>query len=150
MIEEIATVIECSGKQVVLEAQRKSTCGSCGAKAGCGTAVFAKTLGKKSSQITVDNTLNLQVGDRVLVGLHENAMLLGSFIVYLIPLLGLLIFAITGNWLIQQIYQEESEIVTIVFALLGFIFSMGLVKRFNRKIKTDPRFQPVLLKKFIV
>lgn len=150
MIEEVATVINCSGKQAILEAQRKSTCGSCAAKSGCGTAVFAKTLGKKSSRITVDNTLNLQVGDRVLVGLHENALLLGSSIIYLLPLIGLLVFALLGKGLSQQLFDIENELLVIVFAIIGFVLSMSLVKKFNQKVKTDPRFQPVLLKKLIV
>ena len=150
MIEEVATVIDCSGEQAVLEAQRKSTCGTCAAKSGCGTAVFAKTLGKKSSRITVTNTLNLQVGDRVLVGLHENALLQGSFIVYLLPLIGLLFFALLGKELSQQLFNIENEIPIIMFAITGFVLSMSFVKKFNQKVKTDSRFQPVLLKKLIV
>lgn len=149
MIEEIATVIACSGQQAILEAQRQSTCGSCGAKAGCGTAVFAKTLGKKSSQITVENNLNLQVGDKVIVGLHENALLLGSFVIYLFPLLGMMLFALAGNY-ISNYFSINNELLIIGAALIGFILTISFVKRFNAQIKTDPRFQPVILKKLIV
>ena len=150
MIEEVATVIKCSDEYAVLEAQRQSTCGSCGAKASCGTAVFVKTLGKKSSQIRVNNTLNLQVGDKVLVGLHENALLLGSFVIYLLPLLGLIIFSLLGNWLSQSYFNSDSELFVISFALIGFIVAMLFVKRFNNRAKSDDRFQPILLKKLIV
>ena len=150
MIEEVATVIECSDEQAVLEAQRQSTCGSCSAKAGCGTAVFAKTLGKKSSQIMVDNTHNLQVGDKVLVGLHENALLLGSFVIYLLPLLVMFAFAVLGDLLMAHLFNVESELLVICFALTGFVMAMGFVKKFNIKIKNDARFKPVALKKLIV
>ncbi|MEJ2142497.1 MAG: SoxR reducing system RseC family protein [Gammaproteobacteria bacterium] len=149
MIEEVATVIDIHDGQVLLEAQRQSTCGTCAAKTGCGTAVFAKTLGKKSSQITTINTLNLQVGDRVLVGLHENALLLGSFMVYLIPIIGLFVFALIGQWFSQQWLNVENELWIIGFATAGFILALSFVKKFNRKIKNDSRFQPVLLKKLI-
>lgn len=149
MIEEVATVIDCRDGLVLLEAQRQSTCGTCAAKAGCGTAVFAKTLGKKSSQITAKNTLNLQVGDRVLVGLHENALILGSFMVYLIPIIGLFIFALIGQWFSQQWLNVENELWIIAFASAGFFLSLSFVKKFNQKIKNDKRFQPVLLRKLI-
>ena len=149
MIEETATVVQCSNGQAILEAQRQSTCGSCAAKSGCGTAVFAKTLGKKSSQFTVDNTLNLHVGDKVMVGLHENALLLGSFMIYLLPLAGLLLFAVVGKWFSQQVFHVETELLVIMFSVAGFLLSLGLVKKFNRKIKGDARFQPVVLRKLI-
>ena len=149
MIEETATVIQCSKGLAILEAQRQSTCGSCAAKSGCGTAGFAKTLGKKSSQITVTNTLNLQVGDKVMVGLHENALLLGSFVIYLIPLAGLLLFAIAGKWFSQQLLHIEGELFVISSSITGFLFSLWLLKKFNKKIKNDVRFQPVVLRKLI-
>lgn len=149
MIEETATVVECSNGQAVLEAQRQSTCGSCAAKSGCGTAVFAKTLGKKSSRITVDNTHNLQVGDMVMVGLHENALLLTSFVIYLLPLAGLLLFAITGKWLSQHLFILDNELLIVIFSIVGFLFSLRLIKKFNRKIKNDVRYQPVVLRKLI-
>lgn len=150
MIEEVATVIHSADGQVLLEAQRHSTCGSCAAKSGCGTAVFASTLGKKSSQFTAENTLNLQVGDKVLVGLHENALLLGSFIVYLLPIIGMFVFAVIGQWFMYQWFNVNNELIVIASAVAGFIVSLNVVKKFNRKIKNDIRFQPVLLKKMIV
>jgi sigma-E factor negative regulatory protein RseC len=149
MIEEVATVIECSEQQALLEAQRQSSCGSCAAKAGCGTAVFANTLGKKSSRITVANTLNLQVGDKVVVGLQENALLLGSFMIYLLPLIALIVFAVLGKWLTGQFFNSNNEILVIGFAIVGFVLAIRIVKKFSARVKNDSSFQPVLLRKLI-
>jgi len=149
MIEETATVVSCVDNQAKLEVQRQSTCSSCNAKSGCGTAVFSKTLGKKVSQVTVENTLNLQIGDRVVVGLQESALLTGSAIIYLLPLIMLLAFAILGQWLSKQFFDNTTELMIVVFAGAGFILAMKMVNRFSQKIKNDDRFQPVLIRKLI-
>lgn len=149
MIEETATVVSCLNNQAKLEVLRQSTCSSCNAKSGCGTAVFSKTLGKKVSQVTVENTLNLQVGDKVVVGLQESALLTGSAIVYLLPLIMLLVFAILGQWVAKQFFANTTELMIVGFAGAGFVLAMKMVSRFSRKIKNDDRFQPVLIRKLI-
>lgn len=149
MIEETAIVVSCIDNQAKLEVQRQSTCSSCNAKNGCGTAVFSKKLGKKVSQITVANTLNLRVGDKVVVGLHENALLTGSMIVYLLPITLMLIFAILGQWLTEQFYGDVTELLVVGFAATGFIVALKLVNHFSNKIKNDNRFQPILIRKVV-
>lgn len=149
MIEETATVIGCQDNQALLEVQRQSTCGSCQAKSGCGTAVFAKTLGKKVSRISVNNTLNLQVGDKVTVGLQESALLTGSAIIYLLPLIIMLLSAVLGQWLAHHLFNNSSELLVIIFAIAGFAFAMKLISHASRKMKNDERFQPVLIRKLI-
>ena len=147
MIEETATVIDCVGNQVRVEVQRRSTCQSCNAKSGCGTAVFSKTLGKKVSQFTVENSLNLSVGDKILVGMHENAFLTGSVVVYLLPLLMMLLFALLGEWGAEHIYGYTSEAFTIIFTIVGFVIALKMISRFSLRIKNDARYQPVAIRK---
>lgn len=149
MIEETATVVSCENNQAMLEVQRQSTCGSCNAKSGCGTAVFAKTLGKKVSQVSVNNTLNLQVGDKVIVGLQESALLTGSAIVYLLPLISMLLSAALGQWLANHLSDEPSEILAVSFAIAGFAAAMKLISHFSKQTKNNERFQLVLIRKLI-
>ncbi|MGD8811179.1 MAG: SoxR reducing system RseC family protein [Thioalkalispiraceae bacterium] len=149
MIEETATVIGCEQNRARLEVLRQSTCNSCQAKSGCGTAVLSRTVGQKVSQITVENTLNLQVGDKVIIGLQESALLSGSFIVYLVPLLMMLVFAMLGQWVSNLLLTEASELLVIGFAIVGFVLAIKLTRRFSRKISNDVRYQPVMLRKLI-
>ena len=149
MIEETATVVSCVDDQAKLEVQRQSTCSSCNAKSGCGTAIFSKSLGKKVSQVTVVNTMNLRVGDKVIVGLQENALLTGSAIVYLLPLVLMLVFAILGQFLSEKFFEYVSELMVIGFAAAGFIVALKLVNQFSNKIKNDKRYQPILIRKLI-
>ena len=150
MIEETATVIDCVDNQARVEVQRRSTCNSCNAKSGCGTAVFSKTLGKKVSQFNVENSLNLSVGDKVVVGMHENAFLTGSVIVYFLPLIMMMLFALLGEWGVKQIYGYSSEVLTIIFTVVGFIIALKMVSRFSLRIKNDARYQPVAIRKLNV
>jgi len=147
MIEETATVIDCVDSQARVEVQRRSTCQSCNAKSGCGTAVFSKTLGKKVSQFTVENSLDLSVGDKVLVGMHENAFLTGSVIVYLLPLITMMLFALLGEWSAVLLYGYSSEAHTIVFATIGFIVGLRVISIFSLRIKNDTRYQPIAIRK---
>ena len=146
MIEETATVIRCEGKFAWVEAQRQTTCGNCTANKGCGTSVLAKVVGKKVSQMRVINHVHAQVGDNVIVGMNEAALLKGSVAVYLFPLLFMLLFAVTGNVIATQI-EWSNEPVVILFALAGLIVAGVWLRRFTRRIQDDSVYQPVILRR---
>ncbi|UCE90683.1 MAG: SoxR reducing system RseC family protein, partial [Pseudomonadota bacterium] len=44
MIEELGVVGACEGEYAWVQMERRSTCGRCAARQGCGTAVLAKVL----------------------------------------------------------------------------------------------------------
>ena len=100
MIEETARVIDIEGDQLVLQAQTKTACNACEVKQGCGTSVLSKVVGRKFTRFHATNTVNANIGDEVIVGLHEDAMLMGSVMVYLLPLLALIIAAVVADSLI--------------------------------------------------
>lgn len=147
MIEETAVVIECQGEHAWVEAQRKSACGQCQVNKGCGTSVLAKVVGKKVSRMRVLNPLQAREGETVLIGLHESAMLGGSVAVYLVPLLSLLLFAITGKVVAEQLLIASVEAVSILFAIVGMLVAIIWLKRFTRRVATDSRYQPVILQR---
>jgi sigma-E factor negative regulatory protein RseC len=93
MIEESARVIDIEGTQLVLEAEVKTSCQSCSAQKGCGTSLLSRHVGRKLSRFRIENTLNAKIGDEIVVGLSEQAMLRGSILVYLFPLLSMLLAA---------------------------------------------------------
>ena len=99
MIEETARVIDIEGDQLVLQAETKTACNACEVKQGCGTSVLSKVVGRKFTRFHATNTVNANIGDEVIVGLHEDAMLMGSVMVYLLPLLALIIAAVVADFL---------------------------------------------------
>jgi sigma-E factor negative regulatory protein RseC len=147
MIEETAVVIECEGDHAWVEAQRKSACGQCQVNKGCGTSVLARVLGKKTTRMRVMNPIQAREGDMVVIGLHEAAMLTGSLAVYLLPLLSLLLFAITGKIVAEQLMIEYVEPVTILFAVIGLLVAAVWLRLFTRRIENNSHYQPVIMKR---
>jgi len=149
MIEEQAQVIALENNDVWVETQRRSACGQCAANKGCGTATLAKVLGNKRSRV---RTLNPQatpvvVGDAVIIGINEQALVRGSLAVYTVPLLMLFVFGFLGQLLSAQLLMANQDILPIVLGLSGLLLGFVWVRRFTRVIGDDVRYQPVLLRR---
>ena len=146
MIEEIATIIDTEGEFALVETQRKTTCGSCAANKACGTAVLSKVIGRRSSQINAINTLGARTGEKVVIGIQEQALIKGSFAVYLVPLIALFVGALLGD-VFNRSQGVQQEGIIILFALLGLAAGFLWVSKFSHKVRSDSRYQPVILRK---
>jgi len=146
MIEETAIVSAVQGDYALLQTQRRSACQSCSVKQGCGTSVLSRVVGKKSTQLSVLNTLSVQVGDEVVIGLEENALVQGSLLVYTLPLLMLLLSAVLGEyWASSQ--GLNTEWAAIIFAVLGFFLSLLVIRLGFFGSKLSQRIQPQMLRR---
>jgi sigma-E factor negative regulatory protein RseC len=119
MIEETATVIAIEQGQLVLQASSRTACGGCAVKQGCGTSVLSGWLGRKVVNIRTDNTVDAKVGDEVVVGLGEDALLSGSIRIYLLPLLALMLSALTADQLFDA-EQQGRDLLVMLAAIAGF------------------------------
>ena len=123
MLEEYAIVTACQGNQATLEIERRTACGLCGQKRGCGNATWGKLLGHNSHNFTAQNTVNAQVGDSVVVGIEENAVLNTTFYLYGVPLLGLIIGTVAADALFaNQLYVILGAVLGL---LIGFLWLKG-------------------------
>lgn len=141
MIEESAQVIEVSENQVLLQTQRQSACQSCSVKAGCGTSTLASVVGTRSSQFSVKKTFELAVGDRVIVAVDENALVQGSLLIYLFPLVFMMFSGAVAE------YFFAVEWLTILSVVGGFIFAMFVVRFVFNGSALKKAVQPHLLRK---
>jgi len=151
MIEEHAQVIALENNDVWVETQRRSACGQCAANKGCGTATLAKVLGNKRSQVRTLNpqATSVAVGDEVIIGINEQALVHGSLAVYTVPLLMLFVFGFLGQLLSTQLLMTNQDILPIVLGLSGLLLGFVWVRRFTQRIADDVRYQPVLLRRVI-
>ncbi len=151
MIEEHAQVIALENNDVWVETQRRSACGQCAANKGCGTATLAKVLGNKRNQVRTLNpqATSVAVGDEVIIGINEQALVRGSLAVYTVPLLMLFVFGFLGQLLSTQLLMTNQDILPIVLGLSGLLLGFVWVRRFTRRIADDARYQPVLLRRVI-
>ncbi len=143
MIEESALVLEVRQQQVLLQTQRKSACQSCSVKSGCGTSVLAKVVGKRSSQFVVKNVLDVRVGEQVIIAIDENALVQGSLLIYLMPLV---VMMLTGL-LAERIFA--SEFITIMSTFAGLVMAMLGVRFIFLKSHLKETVQPRLVRRVI-
>lgn len=146
MIEESGQVISREGDYAWVETERKSTCSSCAANKGCGTGVISKFYSGRFSRVKALNTVNASVGDRVVLGLAEDALVRGSLAVYGLPLLSLMLMALLGSAVADEVGLQQADGLTAVFGLAGLLFGFYLVRSFSHRIAADTRYQPVILR----
>lgn len=98
MIEEQGKILSIEPGAVWVETIRRSTCGTCQARAGCGQALLQRLgSGARRGFIRVLCDRPLQVGDEVIIGLPEDAVLRASALMYVLPLLMLFLFAVLAD-----------------------------------------------------
>lgn len=144
MIEEFAVVTQRVNENVTLEIERRTACGLCGQKRGCGNATWGKLLGHKASEFSAKNAIDANVGDSVVVGIEERAVLSSVFYLYIVPLLTMLIGAVLADTLL------DNEFYVILAASLGLVLGFAWVKGhlvgYGRVKKSDAKYQAVVLR----
>ena len=148
MIEETGTVVQIDDHHVWVETIRRSACQGCKAKSGCGQAVMGDLLDQSRQE--QKNILrmsrgqqSLAVGDDVVVGIPEQALIRLASLVYGTPVLAVLLFAGIGQAL------GWPDIGVVLTSIAGFVLGFWLVRWISGKWSCDFRYQPVLIAKRI-
>jgi sigma-E factor negative regulatory protein RseC len=144
MLEEWGVVVTVDGDFAWVETRRASACGSCSSGAACGTSVLAKVLGQKPNQVRVRNTRAAQVGDRVLLGVQEQALVRGSLWLYLMPL-GLMFAAALGYEALAGQWWPAGDGYTALAGLAGLALGFFWINASALRMALDPRYQPIML-----
>lgn len=143
MIEERGRVLSVEGRAVWVETVRRSACDTCQVRNGCGQSVLQRLgLGARQGIIQVLDTQagrSCQVGDEVVIGIPENAVLHGSVMVYLIPLL-----ALFGGALLAQAFGAAEPLI-ILAGFAGMGISFAAVRWHARRLPGDSAFMPRVL-----
>ena len=148
MIEEQAQVIEIKGKRLLLQAQTQSACGSCSVNKGCGTSLLAKVVGQKFTHFQAENNINAKVGDTVIVGIAEDALLKASLMMYIVPVLFMLISALLADYFFIATIQYR-DLMIAACSIMGLVFGSLISKWYFDRQSNIERFVPVVLRKII-
>jgi len=130
MIKQQATVVEVDDDIVWLAAQRQSTCSQCQVKSGCGTGLLEKHVGKRFSRIAVEKKNDVVIGQQVELGIPEESLLQGAFLMYIMPLI--LLFVFSG---IAQLFHWN-EFIEIMAGISGLMVGFYLLHKRFKKNKT--------------
>ena len=123
-----------------LEIERKTACGLCGQTRGCGNSIWGKLFAHQSTAFKAQNRINAKVGDSVIVGINEQALLKSAMLLYIVPLVTLFIGAI----LMQQIFDTNGY--AMLGALLGLVLGLLWVKGHTMSSRYFKLQQPVILR----
>lgn len=146
MIEQTAIVVSLQSPFAEVETQRQSSCGSCQAKQGCGTATIARFFPQRAHRLLALNPIQARPGDRVILGLDDAALRNASLAVYLVPLLGLILGAVVGESLGQRFAIQAGELSSLLGGLFGILAGFFWVRLYGQRRRTDPKYQPVILR----
>ena len=135
MKKEQGVILSTEGKIAHIRVGRHEECSGCGA---CPSA--------RHVMIDAVNPLGAVKGQRVSFEFREEQMLLGAFVVFLLPLLSAGMGAFFG-WeiaILQGMAEYEASF-SIAGAAMAFLVSLIVVKLFDRKAARDKRKKPVIV-----
>ena len=141
MITEPATVLRVSGDVVWVRCEAQQACRRCAEGRGCGGGLLGRLLGDRLRTVRVTGGgIEVDIGDRVLIGLAETALVRASVAMYLVPLLAMLAGAIG----LGQV-GGAGEIWAVAGGAAGFFAGLVHARRFGDRHGSDSRYQPVVM-----
>lgn len=143
MLKEQGTIISVDDDGVWVETIQKSACDSCSVRSGCGQRLLADSVVKNMSHIKAyfscsDSRIWL-VGDRVEIGISEDALVSATLLAYMMPLVLMLLFALLGSNI------GDSDAYAIVGAVIGLAFGAFLARWYSFSKRADSRYHAVVL-----
>jgi sigma-E factor negative regulatory protein RseC len=121
MLEETGRVIKVEGSQATVAMDRHSACAHCGiCIAGC----------QDKMEIVADNRLGSQVNDLVRVAVSGPVILKSAFVVYIIPLFGLVLGYLLGK-------RAGGEKLGVALGIGGVLLVLYGLHYYDRKLKKE-------------
>jgi sigma-E factor negative regulatory protein RseC len=144
MLTENGRVVALEKDGLWVETLRKSTCGSCAVRKGCGHGLLNRMADGKRGLIRVlpgDQSIDdIRINDEVRIGIPEEVILRGSLVAYVLPLLAMLVGASAAvNWL-----PGDSDLPALLGASAGLGLGFLCVRWHGSRHRLDPAYQPVL------
>jgi len=141
MIEEFGTIIELKNERIAMvQCVKNSSCQHCPSSGSC-------NMGSDGESMVVEayNQAGGQVDDRVKVVTSTKNFLQSSFLLYIVPIIGLLI----GGGIGQSIGEWNPALIdpSLLSALMGSLFlvlTFLAIRFFTRKLKRE-KFMPVIV-----
>lgn len=132
-MEKEAWVVGIEGDQVRLRYLRHSACKNCGA---------CSLMGEGEQEVLLPNDLDLQVGDRVEVGMRNDHFLQASLLLYGVPLIFLLLGYLAGEGLMRiWRFTGHEEVGGVVGGLLFLFLSYKGINLYDRGLQDSDQYQ---------
>lgn len=142
MVEGIAQVVAIEGTVAWLVPEQTTSCGGCASASACGSKGIGTTASRlELRRFQLVNDADLRVGERVVVGIREHALLRASITAYVIPLVALLIAGVLAQW------AAHNDIVTMVAMFAGFALGLWFARKGAERLMTMGDLAPCFLRR---
>lgn len=130
MVETQAKVISVGQDTVNVIAMRASACGGCQSSESCGTSSLAKLFVRKHVELCLPKTVDVTVGDEVVLGMSETAFVKQLMLAYFPPLLLMMLCAgLAHSAHLNDVAQTMSGLIGLFG---GFMLTRVLRKRISQ------------------
>lgn len=134
MIEEFGTIVEIKNQQIaVVLCRRNSACDHCPSSGAC-------SMGDDGESMLVDayNAVGAKIDDRVRIVTSTKHFLLSSFILYIVPIIGLLVGALIGQVIGEkQALDIDPSMVSAVTAVIFLVVTFLVIKIGTRSLNRE-------------
>lgn len=122
----------------------QTDCQRCREGKGCGGGLLGRLLGDRLHRVrAVNPEYALGPGDRVELGLQESALVRGALQVYGWPLAGFFLMPL----IVAEFGPASNDFVLLFTALLGLLAGIAIAAYRARRVASDPRYQPVIIRR---
>lgn len=139
-MERIGTVIEDKGETAIVRLRRHLSCENCGRCGG-----LLGTEDRRDHYVEVSNPIRAQRGQSVLIEMDDRRALFIAFMLYLVPLAGLVAGMVLGLKLAAVFgWEGYRELVAAGMGLLLMALIFGGISLWDRRVKKSGRYRPVI------
>ncbi len=144
-IEGIARVVRVEGDLAWFEPEQTTSCGHCASSGSC-VGGASNGIGSIASRIelrrfSLANPAHLRVGERVVVGVDDRALIKGALTAYALPLLT----ALTAGGLAQE--AAGNDLVTMAAMVSGLFFGLVVARIVARHLSARGELAPRFLRR---
>ena len=138
LIEGVARVVATDRDTIWLEPEQENSCGGCLSASACGVKSGGSSRRLKARRFPMVNSFDGRVGDRVVVGISERALVRASATAYVIPLLLMLGAAVA----VQLATGSDGAAALAAFAGLAGGLALARIRagRLDARGELSPRF----------
>jgi len=154
-MEELAEVVAINSDEITVLSQVKSSCSSCSQIDSCGSGQIAKAIPHKKLSFTIPYSSDIHneikpnsrisIGDSVVISLPEGDVLRTAMQVYLLPLSGLFLGSILGQFMLSADILTH-ELQALFVGLLGGFSGQRLAAYLQNKSAEKIKLQPKILR----
>lgn len=141
MITENGIVTSANASTAWIKTTRTGACESCSSRKSCHTADNQKEM-----IVQVKNTLNVNQGDHVVIGLETKPIMFLTFLLYVFPIILLIFGALIGH-LTAPFFAFNTSFFSMLTGFLFFGLAFFIIRKKNKTMSENDIYKPFLVRK---